>query len=566
MSAERIFATHEKRKQTDLDGIWEFQVIEECALPRTYTDTISVPSCWEMVLPYCRYRGMAAYRKELYVENTGNVRLVFKGISHTGMVYLDGRYIGKHYNAYTPFSLVVPGVAEGKHWLEVIVDNSWTEKSRLHFPNDYYTYGGITRSVYQELVPDCFVERMEFEPGLCSGKWTARVRITVRNLSRRQEGVLVTAECAGQKQTVKLEVLEPGETTVGMEMHYEEVSPWSHESPALYLLKVHLATSQGEQDDLIDRVGFRVVEQKEDKLLLNGQPIFLKGVNRHEDHGITGCAIPVSLMDADIKLIENLGANAIRTCHYPNDEKFLDLCDEHGIYVWEESHDRGGDVEQLTHPLFLEQSMAVMREMVEYHYNHPSIIIWACLNEAASNEKEGAEIFRIHHDYFARDKSRLHTHASNRYLEPGRGDMCLGMETIWAFNMYPYWYGEDTVEEDLGLMRRCMEESGNGGKPMIISEYGGGGIYNFHDVMHVKWSEEYQADLIRRATKEIFAQEDVVGVFVWQFCDVRISQEGPRNWPMTRPLSRNNKGLVDEYRRPKMAYYALREAFLEKGN
>ena len=149
MSTERVFPTHTIREQVDLDGIWEFQTIEECNLPGDYRDSIAVPSCWEMAMPYCRYRGLAAYRKEICVEKSGNLRLVFKGISHTGMVYLDGSYIGRHYNAYTPFSLVIPGVDKGMHKLEVIVDNRWSEESRLHITNDYYTYGGITRSVYQ---------------------------------------------------------------------------------------------------------------------------------------------------------------------------------------------------------------------------------------------------------------------------------------------------------------------------------------------------------------------------------------------------------------------------------
>ena len=560
MSSERIFPTHEFREQIELDGIWEFQTIEEGVLPENYSDSIAVPSCWEMVISYCRYRGMAAYRKKITVDRTRNIRLLFKGISHTGMIYLDGKYVGKHYNAYTPFSIVIPNVEKGEHILEVIVDNQWTEESRLHIPNDYYTYGGITRSAYMELVPDCFIERTEFEPYIENGKWLARVSVFVRNISDKEENLQVKINCAGQSKLVEAVVFPGLDTEVRTVMEYEGISPWSQVNPKLYLLKTVLLVDNVETDDLIDRVGFRIVEQKEGKILLNGEPIFLKGLNRHEDHGIFGCAIPLTAMDADIKLFEELGANAVRTCHYPNDEKFLDLCDEHGIYVWEESHDRGGDVARLTHPLFMEQSMAVMHEMLEYHYNHPSIIIWGCLNEAASNEAEGAKIYKEHMDYLAKDKSRLNTYASNKHVD----DICLGMESICSFNMYPYWYGDDTVEDDMRKIRDCMKNNECPDKPIIISEYGGGGIYNFHDVMHVKWSEEYQADLIMKATEEIFKQEDVVGIFVWQYCDTRISQEGHRNWPMTRPLSRNNKGVVDEYRRPKMAFYALKEAFSKK--
>ncbi|NLO86285.1 MAG: hypothetical protein GX096_12835 [Clostridiales bacterium] len=138
------------------------------------------------------------------MPQTGNLRLVFKGISHTGLIYLDGEYIGRHYNAYTPFSLVVPKVSMGAHRIEVIVDNRWTEESQLHIPNDYYTYGGITRSVYQELVPDCFIERMAFEPCFADGQWFAKVRIVVRNISNEDVSVQLEASCAGETEAMSL--------------------------------------------------------------------------------------------------------------------------------------------------------------------------------------------------------------------------------------------------------------------------------------------------------------------------------------------------------------------------
>ena len=127
------------------------------------------------------------------------------------------------------------------------------------------------------------------------------------------------------------------------------------------------------------------------------------------------------------------------------------------------------------------------------------------------------------------------------------------------------WYNDETAEEAMKRIRTRIKETGNDGKPIIVSEFGGGAIYNFHDVMRVKWSEEYQADLLKLVTAQLLEQEDVTGIFVWQFCDVRVSQEGERNWPMTRPLSRNNKGIVDEFRRPKLAYYALRDIFRQDG-
>lgn len=554
---ERLFSTHEIRQQECLDGIWDFQIVDKMERPDRYEDTMAVPSCWEMNVKYCRYTGFAAYRKKFSVKEKGNVRFVFKGVSHTCKVYFDGVEIGMHYNAYTPFSVIVPNAEAGEHVLEVLVDNRFSEESTLHIENDYFTYGGIIRPVFMEMVPDCFVERSEFEPVYENGCWMANVRIFVRNITTEPFKVSITIKCANQEKNIVGEIACQGDTMFSASMQFENIEPWSIKTPQLYLVHYVLKTEGKAVDDLIDRIGFRQISLKNKQVLINEEPVFIKGVNRHEDHGTTGCAIPLQIMYSDIALIKDLGANAVRTSHYPNDERFLDLCDENGILVWEESHDRGGDVERITNPLFVKQSMQVMQEMLEYHYNHPSIIMWGCLNEAASDTPEGREIFRLHLDYFAKDKSRPYTYASNRHVT----DICLDLESICSFNMYPLWYDDKTTEWTLNRIREHVKNTGNDQKPLIISEYGGGAIYNFHDVMHVKWSEEYQADLMESVTRDLLNDDGIAGVFIWQFCDIRI--KGAR-FQKTRPKERNNKGLVDEYRRPKAAYYVVKSLFENK--
>lgn len=551
---ERLFVTHQIREQECLDGVWDFQILDNMELPDDYQDTMAVPSCWEMNVAYCRYTGFAAYRKKVFVKENGNVRFLFKGVSHTCRVYLDGQEIGAHYNAYTLFSVVARNVVKGEHLLEVLVDNSFSERSTLHIDNDYFTYGGIIRPVFMELVPDCFIERSEFEPIYENGHWRAEVRAYLRNITAGRSDVVLSIKCAGTEEHIAGHIDAQGNTMFSASLQFEKVETWGTEHPCLYFVNYELSTDGTAVDDLIDRIGFRQVSMKEKKILINGTPVFMKGVNRHEDHGVMGCAIPLQIMYSDIALIKDMGANAVRTSHYPNDERFLDLCDENGILVWEESHDRGGDVLRITNPLFMKQSMQVMHEMLEYHFNHPAIIMWGCLNEATSDTSEGREIFKLHLEYLAGDKSRPCTYASNRHTT----DMCLDMADICSMNMYPLWYDDNTTEWTLQRIRERMKETGNDRKPLIISEYGGGAIYNFHDVMHVKWSEEYQADLMESVTRALMNDEEIAGVFIWQFCDTRI--KGAR-FQSTRPKERNNKGLVDEYRRPKAAYYVVKKLF-----
>lgn len=128
--------------------------------------------------------------------------------------------------------------------------------------------------------------------------------------------------------------------------------------------------------------------------MLNGKKLRIKGVCRHEDHPDYGCALPYGAIYHDLVLIQQMGANSIRTVRYPNDEIFLDLCDEMGILVWEENHARGIEEEQMKHPLFEMQAENVIKEMIAAHYNHPSIFIWGILNECASETLFGRECYK----------------------------------------------------------------------------------------------------------------------------------------------------------------------------
>lgn len=155
-----------------------------------------------------------------------------------------------------------------------------------------------------------------------------------------------------------------------------QIEKWQPENPKLYFFEVQLIEESKIIDDKIERVGFRTIEMQNNRILLNGEPIFLKGFNRHEDYADFGCAIPFQLMVKDLEMMQDMGVNAVRTCHYPNDELFLDLCDERGILVWEENHARGLGLTEMLNPHFDKQMSDCNEEMVMNHYNHPSIIIW----------------------------------------------------------------------------------------------------------------------------------------------------------------------------------------------
>ncbi len=559
----RLFKQHYIRKVEELEGVWDFQ-LDGC--DKVYR--LAVPGCVEQHPDLLKTRGTGAYNREVYVEQNGNIRLEFKGVSHTGDVFWDGEQIAHHYNAFTGFSAVVRNAKKGWHRLEVRIDNTFGEHSSLHVPNDYYTYGGITRPVSMERVADIYISGIHFTPYLENGVWMGRLEIKIRNLAEEPAEISVESflEREGDGGVSQLfpasgagwnnvKVAPDSEIVFTAEQEFAGVAVWSHENPALYLWNTVLYVNGIPVDDMIDRVGFREVKVSGKRILINGKQIFLKGFNRHEDYATVGCAVPFQLMMQDMDLMTDMGANAVRTCHYPNDERFLDLCDERGIFVWEENHARGFGLERMQNPNFDKQCKDCIHEMIESHYNHPSIIIWGILNECASETEEGREKYaRQYTQIKGLDTSRPTTSATCRHLK----DICLDLPDIVSFNMYSGWYKDVPVEETNQKEIDWIRASGGDGKPIIVSEFGAAAIYGCRDRARSKWSEERQADIIRENLEVYMNHPDICGVFVWQFADCRVTEE---EWFSTRARCHNNKGIVDEYRRPKMAYDVIREMY-----
>lgn len=546
----RLFDTHIIRKTKSLDGMWDFKSDSSDKLYR-----LPVPGCWEQHPDFLSYRGKGEYKKNIYLSRTSNIRLEFKGVSHTADVYFDGEKIAHHYNAFTPFSSIIKNVPQGEHEIIVKVDNTFGEHSALHIPNDYYTYGGITRPVVYEEIENIYIKNIRFTPYMKENKWYANIKVNISNISDTKSEINVSGEL-NKKIISKNAVIEANsDTTVVFDELFENTEAWSHKNPVLYMLKTVISTDGKPIDDLIERVGFRTVEIKGTNIYLNGEQIYLKGFNRHEDYAVDGCAVSLGHMVQDLDLMMDMNANAVRTCHYPNDERFLDLCDERGIFVWEENHARGLLLEHMQNPNFENQCRYCISEMIENHYNHPSIIIWGILNECASETEEGRRMYEKQYEQIkSMDLSRPTTSATCRHFT----DICLDLPDIVSFNMYTKWYQDDSISVRNDREIEWIKSSGGNNKPIILSEFGAAAVYGYRDRSRCKWSEERQADLIKESLDVYMNDSRICGVFVWQFADCRVTEE---EWFATRARCHNNKGIVDEYRRPKMAYDIIKEAF-----
>jgi beta-glucuronidase len=267
-------------------------------------------------------------------------------------------------------------------------------------------------------------------------------------------------------------------------------------------------------------------------------------------------APPLGIMLRDVEIIEGAACNAIRGSHYPNHPAFLDLLDERGILFWSEIPiwGHGFTPEQLADERVIERGLNMHKEMVREHFNHPSIILWGMHNEIDSETEAGKNISRIYYEYLKENGGeRLVTYASDRQDHDISMEYC----DVISLNQYVGWY--DGVYRDWDHYLDTMEAhfKANGlNKPVIMGEFGAAAIYGHHTFDNLKWTEEYQATLVAECI-ERFYKRGFAGTFVWQFSDIRTSKEMGLN----RARSFNNKGIVNEYRRPKLAYGAVKSIY-----
>lgn len=554
----RTFCTNKIRKVYEMsDSIWKFIPCDGEFTGREYP--VVVPCCWENLPDFSAYRGVGVFTKEFEAE--GTIRMVFKGVSHTAKVCVDGKEVGTHYNAYTPFSVLVEELKSGLHKLEVYVDNRFSESSALHVPNDYMSYGGISRGVVLEYLGKAYVEYIHAIPVLTDKGWKAKITTKVTSVAKEQNSYTLDISLEGMESKKEHITLKPGEEKeIEVELQATSAQTWEMENPQLYRVSAVLFDENGPVDDLIERIGFRVVAVDGKDILLNGKKIRIKGFCRHEDHPMYGCALPFAAIQQDIQIATDLGANAIRTSHYPNDELFLDLCDEQGILVWEENHARGLSLEQMENPNFEYQAEKCIQEMINAHINHPSIIIWGILNECASDTEYGYECYKKQYDLIQKlDSSRPRSSASCKF----KTDICFGLPEIVSYNLYPEWYHDTKATEYVSDIYNWVQDYSEGsGKPFLVTEIGAGAIYGYRTPSMAKWSEEYQARTLENQIIAVLEQKGCSGIFIWQFCDVRISSE----WFSNRPRTMNNKGIVDEYRRRKLSYDVVKRLFNSYSN
>lgn len=323
--------------------------------------------------------------------------VVFNRVSSAFRLWVNGREVGYSQDSRTPAEFdITPHIRPGTNLLAVCV---WKYSDGAYLEDqDFWRLSGIFRDVYlwssDPLDLRDFEIRAEPASGLQSGSVSLRTR--TRNLGRTSTPYSIEARLLDHNHQPLAEIRLSGSTPddgsdneASGSAHDLPVEPWSAESPALYRLLLALHDADGhEVAHYAPRVGFRRSEVRDGQLLVNGRPILLKGINRHDHDPVTGHCISLETMRADLEAMKRLNINAIRTAHYPNDPAFLDLVDEYGFYVISEANIEAhgyGDTpaNPLAHdPTWLPALRDRVTNMVALLRNHACIITWSLGNEA----------------------------------------------------------------------------------------------------------------------------------------------------------------------------------------
>ena len=551
----------------DLNGSWAFRFeegksIEEAADPGfTATDVMCVPGCYDALPKWRMKRGTGLYRRTFALEApVSNAWLIVDGIGLRGDFHLDGRALGVYPYPYGRLEIPTGPLAAGEHTLFAALDNriDWGTMKLARTFYDFYLYGGFYRGV--SLAFDdrrLFVRTRDYRTGT--------VEVEAVNFGT---GDFDTTLVFDGTNEVRVAFRGARATVVVPAFRL-----WSPDAPNLHTVSLRAA---GDARPVSVRFGIRTVEARTRKVWLNGREIFLKGVNRHEQDEATGATTGEPQMVRDIQLLKSLGANFVRGAHYPQSPRFLGLCDELGLLVWEESlgwgngqtYTKEGTIDELKDPDFIAQQVRQTREMVRTSFNHPSVVVFAFLNECASDRPEcKALVDRLIETVRAEDSGRLVTFACN-VIDT---DICNEKTDLVAVNAYPGtipMFPGDAAELRRQVFARFDSAAARfrqfyPDKPIMVSESGCGAFYGRHDAFASNCSEEFQDEYLTDILDALWDNPDYVGFSVWQFADTR-SHHRNCGRKAGRMLGMSIAGIVDFWRRPKKSCETIRRYFSQK--
>ncbi len=529
--------------------------------------TLKVPGDWNTQresLLY--YEGPVWYERDFTYQPKGHTHIFLHvgAANYRSWFWVNGKKVCEHEGGYTSFNCeVTEAIHAGANFVVAAVDNTRLAEGVPTLKTDWWNYGGLTRTVSLIEVPEAFIDQYDVhlsrapeteitshgnDPGIIGslhlahidgwihvegGKLGDKVQVEIPELKSKGTGVL-TAEGRAQIFLVA-----------------SNLERWSPETPKLYKVKI----SAG-QDEIEDLIGFRTIETHGSQILLNGKPIFLRGVCIHAEAPFRG-GRAYSDKDAETLLgwAKELGANYVRLAHYPHGETMLRAADRMGLLVWSENPVYWAI--QFDNPKVLAKAEQQLDEEIETSRNHAAIILWSMANETPNNEARTRFIATLADHARELDPTRLITAAllvrTEGHTKIVDDPLGKALDVIGA-NEYVGWYDQAPEGADTTEWRVDYD------KPLIMSEFGGGAKAGLHGAENERWTEEYQANIYRHQLAMFNRIPQLRGLSAWILVDFRSP---------TRNLAGiqdgfNRKGLISDQGQKKAAFFVLQKAYLDK--
>jgi beta-glucuronidase len=512
------------------------------------SETLQVPGDWNTQRDTLFfYEGTIWYKKSFAYQRKPNTRVFvyFGAANYQSHVYLNGEKIGQHEGGFTPFNFEITNlVRDAGNFLIVKVDNKRRRDAVPTLTTDWWNYGGLTRDVMLVETPATFVQDYSIQLQQGSRDRVAGwVKLSGEKLSQK---ITIRIPEAGVSRAFTTDAT--GRVTINLNA---DLKLWSPESPKLYDVAI-----EAETDQVREQIGFRSIETRGTDILLNGRPVFLRGVCIHEEAPLRG-GRAYSREDAQTLLgwAKELGVNFVRLAHYPHNENMIREADRLGVMVWEEIPVYWTILWE--NPATLENARNQLSEVIARDRNRAAVVIWSMANETPPGEARLSFLRNLITHARTLDSTRLLSAAMERHYI---NDTTLTIDDplgeyldVLGCNEYVGWYDGLPAKAD-GLEWRTKYQ-----KPLVMSEFGGDALFGNHGDALARWTEEYQESIYQHQIRMLRRIPFLRGTSPWILMDFR----SPR-----RPLPKiqdywNRKGLISNRGERKKAFYVLQGWYRE---
>ena len=510
--------------------------------------TLTVPGDWNTQrLELYYYEGTVWYRNRFNYEmkNDKRVFLHFGAVNYEAIVFLNGKEIGQHIGGFTPFNFeVTNALKNGENSLVVKVDNKRKLEAVPTINTDWWNYGGITREVTlietpATFVRDYYVQLKKSDKNLIQG-W---IQLDGKQLAKSLKLEIPELKIVQQ-------LMPDANGYAAFEIKAKPLL-WSPENPKLY--KVNITV---DNETLTDEIGFRTIETKGAQILLNGKPVFLRGICIHEEAAFSNSR--AYSKEQDITLLQwarDMGCNFVRLAHYPHNEQMVRQAERMGLMVWSEIPVYW--TIQWGNEATYANAENQLTDNITRDKNRANIIIWSIANETPHGAARLSFLTRLAEKTRQLDPIRL-VGAAMEKEELSAGLMTVNDELtqimdVLSFNEYVGWY--DGTPEKCDRVNWTFSVQ----KPVIITEFGGGALYGLRGDVTERFTEDYQEDLYIRSVNMFKRIPGLAGTTPWILKDFR----SPRRQLRNIQDDFNRKGLISDKGQKKKAFFVMKKWYDE---